>query len=142
MAQMLRQRVSRGLVAAVTFLSMVLAFAQAGPTITLYDAIRDSKVATSARGTGASTGPGALIEIAKGPNAGPAPVRVTVPRGTILRNGNGGGQNMVVAGLLGRFLGDGGGATRYAPVSEMVVSSTTPVTYVLDVYCIQFEKDN
>jgi len=53
------------------WLWVVMALAQVGPTMPLYDAIRDGKVAISMRGTGASSGPGVVLELGKGPNAGP-----------------------------------------------------------------------
>jgi hypothetical protein len=138
----LRGQVFSGVVAVVALFSIVLASSQVGPTISLYDAIRDGKVNVTMRGTGGSSGPSVLVDASKGPNAGPGDVHVTVPPGTILRNRNGGGQNMVVAGVLGRFIGSLGNSMNVSPGSEIVVSSATPVTYVLEAYCVQFTKHN
>jgi lipoprotein NlpI len=141
----LLRRIRFGTVLLVVGLAIVLGLAQANGTEGLYEAIRNSHVAIASRGirgTGGSSGPSILIDIAKGPNAPTGPIRVRVPRGTILRNGNGAGQNMVVESVLGLFLGDMNGATSYRPSSDIVLNSTTPVTYVLAAYCTQFEKDN
>jgi hypothetical protein len=73
MSQGVQRRMRRGLVAMGAWLWVVMALAQVGPTMPLYDAIRDGKVAISMRGTGASSGPGVVLELGKGPNAGPAP---------------------------------------------------------------------
>jgi hypothetical protein len=136
------RRVLSGVVATMAALAIVFAAPQVGPTIGLYDAIRDGKVRVTMRGTGGSTGPSVLIDASKEPNAGPGDIHVTVPPGTILRNGNGAGQNMVVAGVLGRFMGNVGDSVSISPSTDIVVSSVTPVAYVLAAYCTQFEKDN
>jgi hypothetical protein len=95
-------------------------------------------VSANIRGTGSSSGSAIRVSIAKTPKAGPGPVSISVPPGTMLRSRDGAVQNMVVAGVLGRWAG----GDSYYPSSNIVVSGSTPVDYVLEAYCAEFEKDN
>lgn len=45
---------------------------------------------------------------------------------------------MVMASVRGRMVHE----RSYAAASQIVVASSTPVTYVLEAYCAEFEKDN
>lgn len=101
-------------------------------------AVAHGQARVTIRGTGGSSGDTIKVDIAKGPNAGPGPVDVSVPPGTVLTNGNGAGQNMVVAGLAGRATSE----HSYTPTSYMVASGSKPVTYVLSAFCMNFDKDN
>jgi hypothetical protein len=101
-------------------------------------ALANGQARVSIRGTGGSTGDSIKVDVAKGPRAKPGPLRVSVPVGTILNNGNGGGQDMVVAGVVGREETE----SSYAPSSDIVVPGKTPVTYILSAFCINFEKEN
>jgi len=44
---------------------------------------------------------------------------------------------MVVAGILGKT-----GPRSYLPTSRIVLMGTSPSTYVLSAFCLNFEKDN
>lgn len=101
-------------------------------------AVANGQARVSIRGTGGSSGDSVKVEIAKGPKAGPGPLEITVPPGTVLTNGNAGGQDMVVAGVTGRATSE----YTYTPTSTIVVAGSKPVTYVLNAFCMNFEKDN
>jgi hypothetical protein len=100
-------------------------------------AIATGQVRVSIRGTGGSSGDSIKLHIARGPAAADA-LEISVPPGTILRNGNSAGQNMVVGEVLGRMVGE----SSYAPASHIELSGTSDVTYVLTAFCLNFEKDN
>lgn len=137
-----RDRIGHRLVAlnvlVALVLSALLSFGQAKDTITLYRAIRDGKVTATFEARGASSGDSITVDVAKSPGAGPGPLRLTVPAGTILENGNAAGQGMVVAGVRGLITGP----LTYEPTSTIYVPSRKPKAYVLSAFCINFEKDN
>ena len=81
-----------------------------------------------------------MIDVAKGPKAGVGALRLSVPPGLMLRNGNGGAQSMVAARLLGRYQGEAGGSVQYTPATVMTIFGVNPVTFVLDAYCAEFTK--
>jgi hypothetical protein len=108
----------------------------------LYDAIRNGTVVATFRGTGASSGPAVLVDLAKSARAGPGPLGVSIPPGSLLRAGNGSAQDMVVMAVLGRLTGVSGGTVSYVASPRIVVSITRPTTYVLAAFCAEFEKDN
>jgi hypothetical protein len=101
-------------------------------------AIATGKARVSIKGTGGSSGDSIKVNIAKGPNAAPGPVEISVPPGTILSNGNSAGQNMVVGEVRGREVSE----NSFTPTSDIVLTGTAPVTYVLSAFCVNFEKDN
>jgi len=118
--------------------AVCLAFGEAGETVSLYQAMRDGKVIATFKGTGESSGDSVEVEVAKTPKAGPGPLRLTIPPGSMLHSANGGEQNMVIMGIEG--LSTGGGT--FEPTSSILVSSTRAVTYVLLAFCTEFEKEN
>ncbi len=107
-------------------------------TETLYRAIRDSWITATFVGTGASSGDAITVRVAKTQGAPPGRLALTVSPGAMLHSVSPGAQNMVVTGVRGRDLGDG----RFTPESQIDVSGTDEVTYILSAYCAEFEKDN
>lgn len=101
-------------------------------------AVANRQAHVTIRGTGGSSGDSIKVDVGKGPQAGPGPLTISVPPGTVLNNGNGGGQNMAVAGVVGRAISE----YSYTPTSDIVVAESNPVTYILSAFCINFEKEN
>jgi hypothetical protein len=116
----------------------VSAAAQARPPQTLLQAIADGYVSVTVRGTGSSSGDAIELTISKTPRAGSAPLTLSVAPGTMLRSSSGSAQNMVVARVRGRMVSD----TSFTPSAAIDVSSATPVRYLIEAYCTEFEKDN
>jgi hypothetical protein len=109
----------------------------ARPT-TLQDALRAGTVVATIVGTGASSGDSVRVALQKTPSAGPGPLTLTIPRGSVLMNHSRGYQNMVVARVRGR---DSGGLL-FTPQETMVVQGKDPVTYLLSAYCANFFEEN
>ena len=101
-------------------------------------AVANGQARVSIRGTGGSSGDSIKVNIAKGPNAGSGPLEITVPPGTVLTNGNGAGQNMVVAGVTGRAVSE----SSYTPTSDITLQGSKAVTYLLSAFCMNFDKEN
>ena len=101
------------------------------------------RISYRASGLGGSSGPTVKLDVT-GRRAGT--VQLTVPSGTMLSAG-GAAQGMVISGVLGRFNGSGdsglgGGAVSYVPEPVITVHGREKVTYLLEGYCAEFEKDN
>lgn len=125
----------------VVMFGLILAigsFAQLQRASSLGPSVSAGIVSATIRGTGSSSGNAIRVSIAKTPKAGAGPISISVPPGTILRSHDGAFQSMAVAGVLGRWAG----GDNYYPSSNIVVSGRTPVEYVLEAYCAEFEKDN
>jgi hypothetical protein len=101
-------------------------------------ALATGQAKATIRGTGASSGDSIKVTLLKGPNAAAEPLEISIPAGTILKNGNGAGQDMVVGEVLGRVAGE----SSYEPTSNIVLTGNEAVTYILSAYCVNFEKDN
>jgi len=101
-------------------------------------AVANGQARVSIHGTGGSSGDSIKIDIAKGPKAGNEPLEVSVPPGTVLTNGNAAGQDMVIAGVTGLATSE----DTYTPMNYIRVEGSQPVTYVLNAFCMNFEKDN
>jgi len=104
--------------------------------LSLNSAIAAGHVRAVIVGTGASSGDSIKLIVAKTVRAPAGTLALTVAPGTIVRSTVDGYQSMVVAGVRGRYLGDG----RYRPSSQIVVSGSRPVTYILQAYCTEPEK--
>jgi hypothetical protein len=107
----------------------------AGTAVTLERAANNGLIDLNVMGTGASSGDSIKLKISKRTKG---PLTVTVPPGTMLRNSNGGEQDMVVSGVRGIDLG--GGFVR--PVSRISLTNSSPVVVFLSAFCAAFEKDN
>ena len=114
--------------------------AGAGPLAAedLATAVAAGKVTVRFLGTGGSSGDAIEMVVSKTAKADPGPLTLTVARGTRLESRNASAQNMVVAGVRGRTVG----GDSYEPTSEIIVSEKGSTTYVLEGYCMNFEKDN
>ncbi len=104
----------------------------------LATALAAGKVTVRILGTGGSSGDAIKLVVTKTAKADPGPLSLTVARGTRLESQNASAQNMVVAGVRGRTVG----GDSYVPTSEIDVSDKGSTTYVLEGYCMNFEKDN
>lgn len=83
-------------------LPALMAFGQVADMVTLDKAMRDGKVVATFRGTGGSSGDSVKVQVAKTPKAGPGPLKLTVPPGSMLHSVNGAAQSMVIMGVRGR----------------------------------------
>ncbi len=107
----------------------------AAAPVTLQRAIETGKIDAELMGTGASSGDSIKLKVRK---RAKGPLTVTVPPGTMLRNSNGGEQDMVVSAVRGIDLG--GGLIR--PASRISLTSAAPVTVFLSAFCAAFEREN
>jgi len=127
------------------FLAVCLALNVAAPAqtksarpITLQSAVASGRVEAQFFGTGASSGDSVKLKVKKGPRAGRGPLKVTVPPGSLLRSSSGSDQSMVVSGVEGVDMG----GRMFRPTSQIVLTNSAPVTYVLKAFCAEFEKEN
>jgi hypothetical protein len=119
-------------------LAALPALGQAGETISLYEAMREGKVAAYFTATGSSSGDAIDLTINKTSVAGYGTLTVTVPPGLRLQNANGAWQSMVISGVRGRL-----GGNRLVPDPVIRLSDAVPsATYLLSVYSAEFHKDN
>src|ERR1039458_7820006 len=119
-------------------LAALPALGQAGETISLYEAMREGKVAAHFTATGSSSGDAINLTINKTPLAGYGTLTITVPPGLRLQNANGAWQSMVISGVRGRL-----GGNRFVRDPVIRLSDAVPsATYLLSVYSAEFHKDN
>ena len=107
-------------------------------SMTLYQAIQDGAVSATFSGNGASSGDAVTLRIQKTASAPSGSLRLSVPPGSLLRSQDPSMQDMVVGAVRGRDQGD----STFIEEPEIVLSDSTPVTYILSAYCANFEKDN
>ncbi|MEO8008608.1 MAG: hypothetical protein ABI728_08830 [Betaproteobacteria bacterium] len=112
--------------------------AQSRQSEPLTAAVNAGTVTAIFRGLGVSSGYAVQVTVRKTPKAGAGTLVLSLPAGTQLRSTSGEVQNMVIARVRGRMIDD----TSFTPTSDLVVSGPEPVTYVLEAYCSEFEKDN
>jgi hypothetical protein len=105
---------------------------------TLQNAIASGIVTAEFNGTGGSSGDSVMVQLTRGPSAGSGTVEVSLPVGSVLRSSDGNAQSMMVVGVRGIDVG----FNRFRPTSQIVLTDSQPVAYVLSAYCIQFEKEN
>ncbi|MCX7011460.1 MAG: hypothetical protein NTW86_02630 [Candidatus Sumerlaeota bacterium] len=111
----------------VVFVILLFPTAKAGTQETLAAAIAESKVTAAFTGTGASSGDAIRLTVQKTPQAGPGPVVLTIPPGTMLKSSNPSERNMVIAGVRGRKLD----AQTFTPQPQITLSDASPITYIL-----------
>jgi len=104
----------------------------------LVNAINSGKVRATFRGRGSSSGDSMIVTVAKTNRAGRGPLVLSVPAGTRLNSASASVQNMVIAGVRGRMID----SHRFQPATEIELASTAPVSFLLEAYCAEFEKDN
>ena len=108
------------------------------PIPTLQDAIASYKVTAEFSGNGASSGDSVLVELSKGLKAGPEPLEAILPAGSVLVGDDASVQNMMVVSVRGILRG----GNKYQPETQIVLTGSDSVDYVLTAYCMQFEKEN
>jgi hypothetical protein len=107
------------------------------PIPTLQDEIAAGIVTAKFSGTGGSSGDSVKVEITRGTSLAPM-AAVAIPPGSVLVSDDPSAQNMMVVGVRGIDL-DG---KRYRPESQIALTDSGVVSYVLAAYCRQFEKEN
>jgi hypothetical protein len=123
--------ISIGLVAICIFLTRSVSQAE-----DLATAVAAGKVNVSFQGTGGSSGDSIRVIVTKTDKSGEN-LALTIPAGTRLKSGNPSAQSMVIAAVKGQVMGE----NSYSPSSVIEVGDT-PTTYVLEAFCLEFEKDN
>lgn len=107
-------------------------------TATLSTAISQRVVFAQFEGTGGSSGDVIRINIKKTEKAAPGMLVLTIPPGSLLRSSNPFEQSMVISSVRGKSVG----VMSFLPETKIVLPNTELVTYILEAYCAEFEKDN
>jgi hypothetical protein len=108
--------------------------ASQGPT-PVGQALREGKVRLEIKGQGGSTGDVIVIHAQRLVRE---PLRLTLTPGTVLASASGTVQDMVVARLKGEPVDE----MRYRPAQEIVLRDDAPRTYLVEAYCLDFDKAN
>ena len=101
-------------------------------------ALASGKVTARFSGNGGSSGDSINAVVEKSAKAGAGAITLTIAPGTRLQSRSASDQNMVVAGVRGRSMG----GDSYTPASAIEVPDSGSATYILEGYCMDFEKDN
>jgi len=101
-------------------------------------ALASGKVTVRFSGNGGSSGDSVEVVVGRTAKAGDGAITLTIPAGTRLQSRNASEQNMVVAAVRGRAMG----GESYAQASAIEVPDSGSATYILEGYCMDFEKDN
>jgi hypothetical protein len=120
-----------------TLLLLTAAATLPAQTLTLPAAVAADRVRITVSGMGSSSGDSIRLIVVKSPTTEAGELLLTVPPGTRLASADSGAQSMVVARVRGRETGP----FSFVPTSTIVVGAR-PTTYILEAYCIEFEKDN
>jgi len=141
-----RKKTSRGLWTAMAALcrplllgiGIVMALALPAVAETLQAAVAAGHVKVTFTGTGGSSGDAVMMTVTKTTSAPKGELTLTLPAGSRLSNARASEQDMVVGAVRGRMVG----REQFSPVATIKLRGMEPVTYVLDAYCADFEKDN
>jgi len=106
--------------------------------VLLSEAVAAGKVRCAVHGLGGSSGDTVRVYVQKTPKAGPAPLVLEIPPGTLLQSDNRTTQAMVVAGVKGRMAGE----TTYSRASRIELADNAISAYLVEAYCAEFEKAN
>lgn len=108
---------------------------QSVPVTDLAEALERGLVTVSLSGSGGSSGDVVTMKIKRIANT---PLRLRLRRGTVLKSLSGAVQNMIVAKIKGEQAGDDG----YYPSEVVELPDDKERVYLLEAYCLDFEKDN
>lgn len=101
-------------------------------------AVAEGKVAARMWGTGGSSGDAVKLTVVRRAAAGSDELHLYVPPGTRLDASEASAQSMVIAGLVGRLVGN----NQIEGADEIVVATPASDVYILETYCANFEKEN
>jgi hypothetical protein len=120
--------------------SIGIIMAPAVPAVaeTLQSAIAAGHVTVTFTGTGGSSGDAVLVTVQKTGTVPKGDVTLTLPAGSRLSSARASEQDMVVSSVRGRLVS----RAQFTPETTIRLRGMEPVTYVLDAYCADFEKDN
>jgi predicted Ser/Thr protein kinase len=107
-------------------------------TTSLVNAVAEGKVNVTFRSTGSSNGTGVAVELRRGRNAKPGPLRLGIQPGTILRSHNGSVHGILITGVLFR-VGPSGSVINQA--SQDLLLDMGQASFVLGGLSIDFNKD-
>lgn len=103
--------------------------------IDLQTAVSNKWITASFTGTGASTGDAIMLEVKR---MIMKPMKFTIISGTTLKSQNSNKQNMIIQKVKGKMTSD----TSYIVSDVIDLSKEDKATYVLEAYCLDFEKEN
>jgi pimeloyl-ACP methyl ester carboxylesterase len=104
--------------------------------LTLQAAISAGEVRATFSGTGRHSGDSVLLTVEKTATALRAGLELTIPTGSFLRSRSVNHQNMVIAGIRGRYLGP----NNVVPATKILLSEAGPIKYLLAAFCANAEK--
>lgn len=107
------------------------------PTLvmSLPEAVEKGLVHLSIEGQGSSSGDSIQMRIKRVQRR---PMRLTLAPGTVLKSLKGSVQNMIIAAIKGVIKS----STMYEPKSAVELADDEIQTYLVEAYCLDFEKDN
>ena len=104
-------------------------------SLTLSQALAQGLVDAQFRGTGSSSGDSIIATLTR---KVPRTLEITVPPGTVLASSSPSAQDMVVLRVRGIPVGE----DQFEPASTMRLTSDESKEFVLEAYCLDFDKDN
>ena len=107
----------------------------AADVLDLGEALAQGLVEARIRGNGASSGDSVLVELTRKVSR---PLELSIPVGAVLRSQDPAAQDMVVLGVRGVPTGGG----KFQPTSKMRLTSDAPQEFLLEAYCLDFDKAN
>jgi len=116
---------------------VISASAQLSRLGSLQGAVSAGIARASMHGIGGSSGDSVKIDVRKTRKAGNKPLSLSLPPGSILHCG-GDAQSMVVASVKGEMAG----GNSYSPGSDIYLPDFNTHSYVVEAYCINFDKNN
>jgi len=103
--------------------------------LTLNEALAQGLVEAQFRGTGSSSGDSIMATLTR---SVPRTLEITVPPGMVLASHSPSAQDMVVLRVRGIPVGGG----QFEPASTMRLTSDDPKEFLLEAYCLDFDRDN
>ena len=103
--------------------------------LTLSQALAQGLIDAQFRGTGSSSGDSIMATLTRNV---PRTLEITVPPGMVLASNSPSTQDMVVLRVRGIPVG----GDQFEPASSMRLTSDTPKEFILEAYCLDFDRDN
>ena len=103
--------------------------------LALRQALAQGLIEAQIRGMGSAAGDSIIATLTR---KVPRTLEITVPKGTVLASNDPTAQDMVVLRVRGIPVGGG----KFEPVSTMRLTSDAPQEFLLEAYCLDFDRDN
>ena len=117
----------------LVFIMETQAFAR--EVMPLDEAVQQNKVNVEITGLGGSTGDTIKLNVRRNV---PESLHLTLTPGTVFKSQSGGVQDMAGA----RIKGESTGPLTYIPRSDIFLSNNSMRSYIVEAYCLNFDKDN